>query len=110
MSDYLQDFSLDHAVQESSAAARRDAQKEAAQHLERRICNTIVKLASSPDGLVFMRWFIGQSEILLSKYPADHAQAAYREGRRCLGAQLIALAAQAGVLPQILKETIHDRG
>lgn len=79
-------------------------QREAAQDAERRLCNIIVSIASTPDGLFFMRWLIGQSQILMAAYPADHAQAAYREGRRSTGAQLIALARKAGVLPEILKE------
>lgn len=88
----------------SDSENKAQLQREAAQDAERRFCNAIVSLASTSDGLLFLRWLIGQSQILMAAYPADHAQAAYREGRRSMGAQLIALARKAGVLPEILKE------
>ena len=88
-------------------AARRAAHKEESEARERRFCNALAALAATDDGLRFIRWLIGQSDMLISAYPSDHAQAAYREGKRSVGAQLLALAARAGVLPEILKEESH---
>lgn len=89
------------------ADRKTQAQREAREAAERAFCNAIVSLAATPDGLLFLRWMIGQSQILMAAYPPDHAQAGYREGKRIIGAQLIALARKAGVLPEILKEEIN---
>ena len=87
------------------AEHKAQAQREAALEAERRFCNAIISIAATPDGLLFMRWLIGKSQILAAyPSPLDPAQAAYNEGKRHIGAQLIALAKKAGVLPEILKE------
>lgn len=88
----------------SEAEHRAQAQREIREAAERAFCNAIVGIASTPDGLLFLRWLVDQSQILKSAYPGDIAQAAFREGQRHIGAQLIALARKAGVLPEILKE------
>lgn len=80
------------------------AQREAKEAAERIFCNALVSIAATPDGMLFLRWLIDHSQILKTAYPGDHAQAAYREGQRAIGAQLIALARKAGVLPKILEE------
>lgn len=80
-------------------------QREAALEAERCFCNAIISIASTPDGLLFLRWVIDKTQILTAySSPPDHAHAAYNEGKRHIGAQLIALAKKAGVLPEILKE------
>lgn len=88
--------------------AREDERRRTAREFDRQACEALAAIASTRDGMVFLRWCIGQSGLLVSAYPLDHAQAAYREGKRSLGAQLIAMAAQAGKLPEILKE--QDNG
>lgn len=94
---------MDHVFEDDEHKAQ--AQREVAQEAERRFCNAIVSLASTPDGLLFLRWVIDTSQILRAyTSPPDPAQAAYSEGKRHIGAQLIALARKAGVLPEILKE------
>lgn len=98
------DYDSISAIDYQGYEARRQAQQESAQAFERRLCNALAALAATPDGLAFLRWCIDMSGILKALYPGDHAQAAYHEGQRSMGAQLIALARKAEVLPEILKE------
>ena len=93
---------MDHAFEDDEHKAQ--ALRETREAAERAFCNALINIAATPEGLLFMRWLIDQSQILKSAYPGDHAQAAYREGQRAIGAQLIALARKAGVLPEILKK------
>ena len=78
-------------------------QRRKVQEFDRQMREALAAIAATPEGLAFLRWLIDQSGILKSQYPGDHAQATYIEGKRSMGAKLIAMAVQAGKLPAILE-------
>ena len=83
--------------------AQAEEQRRKAQAFEKQVRESLATLASTPEGLLFVRWLIDQSGILKSQYPGDHAQATYIEGKRFIGAKLLNMATQAGKLPAILE-------
>ena len=87
---------------ENKQAQAEEARRKA-QEFDRQVREALAAIAATTEGLAFLRWIIDQSGILKSQYPGDHAQATYNEGKRCIGAKLIAMAAQAGKLPAILE-------
>lgn len=89
----------DDAIRKAEA----EEQRHKALEFDRQVREALAAIAATPEGLAFLRWIIGQSGILKSQYPGDHAQATYYEGKRCIGAKLLAMAAQAGKLPAILE-------
>lgn len=94
MNEYLDP---DHKQAQAEEARRK------AQEFDRQLREALASLASTREGLLFLRWLIDQSGILKSQYPGDHAQATYNEGRRSIGAKLLNMAAAAGKLPAIME-------
>lgn len=95
------DYDLEDAVRRHEGEA--NEQRRKAQEFDRQLREAFASLASTPEGLLFLRWLIDQSCILKSQYPGDHAQATYNEGKRSIGAKLLNMAAQAGKLPAIME-------
>ena len=73
-------------------SSRDEAERKAREREEcERLRGVIDGLARSRDGLFFLRWLVAMSGVLETAYPADHASAAYREGRRSLGLHIMTL-------------------
>lgn len=94
MNEYLDP---DHKQAQAEEARRK------AQEFDRQLREALASLASTHEGLIFMRWLIDQSGILKSQFCEDHAKSSFFEGRRSIGAKLLNMAAQAGKLPAILE-------
>ena len=101
MNEYLDP---DHKQVQAEEARRK------AQEFDRQLREALAAVASTPEGLLFLRWLIDQSGILKSQYPGDHAQATYNEGKRFIGAKLLNMAAQAGKLPAIIDMEGNNNG
>ena len=101
MNEYLDP---DHKQAQAEEARRK------AQEFDRQLREALASLASTPEGLLFMRWLIDQSGILKSQYPTGYAHATYNGGRRSIGAKLLNMAAQAGKLPAIMEMEGNSNG
>lgn len=101
MNEYLDP---DHKQAQAEEAQRK------AQLFDRQLREALASLASTREGLLFLRWLIDQSSILKSQYRDSHAEAAYYEGRRSIGAKLLNMAAQAGKLPAIIDMEGNNNG
>ena len=94
MNEYLDP---DHKQAQAEEARRK------AQEFDRQLREALASLASTSEGLLFMRWLIDISGMLKSQYPTGYAHTAYNEGKRSIGAKLLEMAAQAGKLPAIME-------
>lgn len=94
---------MENYLDPSDRQAQAEEQRRKAQAFEKQVRESLATLASTPEGLLFVRWLIDQSGILKSQYPGDHAQATYIEGKRSIGSKILNMAAQAGKLPAILE-------
>ena len=83
--------------------------EQAQRQLEQSVRVTLSKLAASHDGRAFVRWIVDQCMLLHSSYPHDHAQAAWTEGKRFVGAEILRQAQAAGVLAAFLMEENNGR-
>ena len=83
--------------------AQAEEQRLKAQEFDRQLRDAFAALLSTPEGLLFLRWLLDISGMLKSQYPGDHAQATYNEGKRCIGAKILNMAAQAGKLSTIME-------
>lgn len=101
MNEYLDP---DHKQAQAEEARRK------AQEFDRQLREAFVTLTSTTEGLLFMRWLIDQSGILKSQYRDSHADAAYYEGRRSIGAKILNIAAQAEKLPAIMEMEGNSNG
>lgn len=62
------------------------------------------ELARDGEGLFFLQWLVAESGALKAEFPADHARAAYFEGKREIGVRLVMLAQSAGVAGKLFEE------
>jgi len=60
-------------------------------------------LIRDSDGLVFLRWLLGECGVFKSEYPESHARAAYFEGKREIGVRLLMLAMRAGAAEHLFR-------
>ena len=91
------DFDLD------TTATSNAQQQRKAQEFDRQLRESFAALASTAEGLLFLRWLIDISGMLKSQYPTGYAHATYNEGRRSIGAKILSMAEQAGKLPAIME-------
>ena len=70
----------------------------------RSLVNAISLLGNSADGVVFLRWLLGQSGLLQAAYPTDHGMAAWADGKRFMGAAVMALVVEAGLAGTIINK------
>lgn len=94
---------MDFDLNTTATSGRQEEQRRKAQEFDRQLREAFSAVITTPEGLLFARWLIDQSGMLKSQYPGDHAQATYNEGKRCIGAKILNMAAQAGKLPAILE-------
>lgn len=74
-----------------------------AQHNDR--VKTVGRLLCSDHGArELLRWLVQQSGICQSSYVDNASLAAYREGKRAIGAEIMALAQEAGVIGSLLEK------
>ena len=93
------DFDLDTTA---TSNAQQEQQRKA-QEFDRQLRESFAALASTAEGLLFLRWLIDISGMLKSQYPTGYAHATYNEGKRFIGAKLLNMAAQAGKLSAIME-------
>lgn len=93
------DFDLDTTA---TSNAQQEQQRKA-QEFDRQLRESFAALASTAEGLLFLRWLIDISGMLKSQYPTGYAHATYNEGRRSIGAKILSMAEQAGKLPAIME-------
>ncbi len=61
-------------------------------------------LRNDPGARELLRWLVQQSGICQSGYVDNASLAAYREGKRAIGAEIMALAQEAGVIGSLLEK------
>lgn len=61
-------------------------------------------LRNDPGARELLRWLVQQSGICQSGYVDNPSLAAYREGKRSIGAEIMALAQEAGVIGSLLEK------
>ena len=101
---------MENYLDPSDRQAQADEQRLKAQMFERQVQESFAAMTSTPEGLLIMRWLIDQSGILKSQYRDSHAEAAYYEGRRSIGAKILNMAAQAEKLPAIMEMEGNSNG
>ena len=94
-------MSDDFFMEEDEAAEARD---DAMQAHETRLLNAAALLMGNPDGVYFLRWLIGESGALAVRYPADYRDAAFREGKRVIGAAVFAKVVACGGAGKFFEE------
>lgn len=70
---------------ENEATEKRNSEEE------RRLADYVDRLLDDPEGRHFLFWLVNASGYFRTAYPKDHAQAAFTEGSRAVGAVLFAL-------------------
>lgn len=91
---------LDPEGQQAKVEEQRRKQEE----FERQMREALAFIASTPDGLLFLRGLIDMSGILKSQYPTGYAHATFNEGKRSIGAKLLNMASQAGKITAIMED------
>ena len=94
---------MDEYLDPENRQAQAEEVRRKAQEFDRQLRESFAALASTPEGLLFLRWLIDLSGILKSQYPGDHAQATDNEGKRAIGSVLLKMASQAGKIPAIME-------
>ncbi len=56
---------------------------------EKRLTSVVKRLASTRDGLFFLRWLLTHSGVLRIEFPSDPVRTAWDAGRRALGLDLL---------------------
>lgn len=69
-----------------------------------RLAGVARDLAKSSDGQYFLCWLMGITGAFRAKYPQDHAQAAFEEGKRVIGLSVLSLCAEAEETSFLFKE------
>lgn len=78
---------------------------EQARQERQQLCAALRELVRHEEGLFFLRWLCQMSGIFQAVYPQSHAEAAFREGRRSVGLEVLRLAQEDGIAANILKGT-----
>ena len=71
---------------------------------QERMAAVVRRLGETGDGIAFLRFLLEESGLLKAQFPEGHAEAAWREGRRSLGLQVLLMARQAGIIDKLLQE------
>ncbi|MGE9985381.1 hypothetical protein [Desulfovibrio sp. SGI.169] len=81
-----------------------DEQREKQAIHQARLTSVARELAKSPDGQYFLCWLMRISGAFQAKYPHDHAQAAFEEGKRVIGLSVLSLCVEAEETSFLFKE------
>lgn len=87
-------------------------EKEVREEREReereRLRGVVRKMCETHDGQYFLRWLAHGAGVFDEVYPADHAAAAWREGQRSVGLQIVRLCAAVGRSAVLFEEDEGD--
>ena len=90
-------------IEVAKANAARDAK---AKELRLKLEGVVQKLATTHDGVVFLRWIMSECSVFLQEYPRDDKLSVWNAGRRAFALQILDLCAAVGKADMLLaKET-----
>lgn len=73
-----------------------------------KLSSVVRDLAKNPDGQYFLCWLMRITGAFQAKYPQDHAQAAFEEGKRVIGLSVLSLCAKAEETSFLFKEEVNN--